>query len=148
VVPFMFSLPQFSVVATQRTKSSINHLNRCRHAYDLVAWLAFGLLTQLNTFEPSSSFYPMLVTHIVGFIGLQIMGNMMPSEHVAENSGLVKCCAKSMGTKFLSSGKWPTWRTISSIICLFEFSTYFEQIYAHPQEDNCINTTSGIITLC
>jgi hypothetical protein len=37
--------------------------------------------------------------------------------------------------------KWPTWRTISSIICLFESSTCFEQLCAHPQEDNCINTT-------
>jgi len=37
---------------------------------------------------------------------------------------------------------------ISSIICLFESSTCFEQLYAHLQEDNCINITSGIITLC
>jgi hypothetical protein len=37
---------------------------------------------------------------------------------------------------------------ISSIICLFESSTCFEQLRAHPQEDSCINTTSGIITLC
>jgi hypothetical protein len=36
---------------------------------------------------------------------------------------------------------------ISSIICLFESSTRFEQLCAHPQDDNCINTTSGIITL-
>ena len=49
---------------------------------------------------------------------------------------------------FINSGKWPTWRTISSIICLFGSSTCFEQLCAHPQEDNCINTTSGIITLC
>jgi hypothetical protein len=45
------------------------------------------------------------------------------------------------------SGKWPTWRTISSIICLFESSTCFEQLCAYLQEDNCMNTTSGIITL-
>ena len=38
-------------------------------------------------------------------------------------------------------------RTISSIICLFESSTCFEELCAHPQEDNCMNTTSGIITL-
>ena len=37
---------------------------------------------------------------------------------------------------------------VSSIICLFESSTCFEQLCAHHQEDNCINTTSGIITLC
>jgi len=24
----------------------------------------------------------------------------------------------------------------------------FEQLRAHPQEDNCMNTTSGIMTLC
>ena len=30
---------------------------------------------------------------------------------------------------------------------LFESSTCFEQPCAHPQEDNCINTTSGINTL-
>jgi hypothetical protein len=47
-----------------------------------------------------------------------------------------------------NSGRCPAWRTISSIICLFESSTCFEQLCAHPQEDNCINTTSGIITLC
>jgi len=38
-----------------------------------------------------------------------------------------------------NSGKWPTWCTISSIICLFESSTCFEQLRAHPQKDNCIN---------
>jgi hypothetical protein len=32
------------------------------------------------------------------------------------------------------------------IIRLFESSTCFEQLCAHPQEENCINTTSGIIT--
>ena len=37
--------------------------------------------------------------------------------------------------------------TVSSMICLFESSTCFEQLCAHPQKDNCINTTSGIITL-
>jgi len=46
-----------------------------------------------------------------------------------------------------NSGKWPTWRTVSSIICSFESSTCFEQLCAHPQEDKCINTTSGIITV-
>jgi len=39
-----------------------------------------------------------------------------------------------------NSGKWPTWRTISSLICLFESSKCFEQLCAHPQEDSCINT--------
>jgi len=37
------------------------------------------------------------------------------------------------------SGRWPTWRTISSMICLSESSTCFQQLCAHPQEDNCIN---------
>jgi len=35
-----------------------------------------------------------------------------------------------------------------NIICLFESSTCFGQPCAHLQEDNCINTTSGVITLC
>ena len=47
-----------------------------------------------------------------------------------------------------NSGRYPTWHTFSSIIHLFESSTCFEQLCAHPQEDNCINTMSGIITLC
>jgi len=33
------------------------------------------------------------------------------------------------------------------MIRLFESSTCFEQIYAHPQEDDCMNKTSGLITL-
>jgi len=33
------------------------------------------------------------------------------------------------------------------MVCLFESSTCFEQLCAHPEEDNRINTTSGIITL-
>jgi hypothetical protein len=45
-----------------------------------------------------------------------------------------------------NSSKWPTWRTISSIVCLFESSTCFKQLSAHPQEDSCINTSSVIIT--
>jgi len=36
---------------------------------------------------------------------------------------------------------------ISSTLSLFESSTCFEQLCAHPQEDNCIDTTFGIITL-
>jgi hypothetical protein len=38
--------------------------------------------------------------------------------------------------------------TVSTMICLFESSTCFEQLCAHPQEDSCINTTSGIISPC
>jgi len=33
------------------------------------------------------------------------------------------------------------------MIYFFESSACFEQLCAHPQEDNCIDTTSGIITL-
>jgi hypothetical protein len=33
-------------------------------------------------------------------------------------------------------------------IYLFKSSTCFKQLCAHPQGDNCMNTTSGIITLC
>jgi hypothetical protein len=31
------------------------------------------------------------------------------------------------------------------VICLFESSTCFEQLCAHPLEDNCMNTTSGMM---
>jgi len=41
-------------------------------------------------------------------------------------------------TKKCNSGRWLPLRTISSIICLFESSTCFEQILTHSQEDNCI----------
>ena len=34
------------------------------------------------------------------------------------------------------------------IICLFQSSTCFEQTRDHHQEVNCINTASGIVTLC
>ena len=34
------------------------------------------------------------------------------------------------------------------IISLFQSSTCFEQTRAHHQEVNCINTASGIVTLC
>ena len=34
------------------------------------------------------------------------------------------------------------------IIRLFQSSTCFEQMRAHHQEVNCINTASGIVTLC
>jgi hypothetical protein len=44
-------------------------------------------------------------------------------------------------------GRWPTWHTVSSIVYLFESSKCFEQLCAHPQEDSCINTTSGVIFL-
>jgi len=33
------------------------------------------------------------------------------------------------------------------MIRLFESPTRFEQLCAHPQEDSCMNTASGIITL-
>jgi hypothetical protein len=35
--------------------------------------------------------------------------------------------------------------TVSSMTCLFESSTCFEQLCGHPQEENCVNITSGII---
>ena len=34
------------------------------------------------------------------------------------------------------------------IIHLFQSSTCFEQTRAHHEEVNCINTASGIVTLC
>jgi hypothetical protein len=45
------------------------------------------------------------------------------------------------------SGRWPTWHTVSSIIRLFEISACFEHPCAQPQEENCINTTCGVVTL-
>jgi len=42
-----------------------------------------------------------LVAHNVDFIGLQIVGNLTPTGHVAEFSGLVKCYPVSLGAKFL-----------------------------------------------
>jgi hypothetical protein len=36
---------------------------------------------------------------------------------------------------------------VFSMIHLFKFSTCFEQLCAHLQEDNFMNTTSGTITL-
>ena len=33
------------------------------------------------------------------------------------------------------------------LIHLLHSSTFFEQYYAHLQEDNCINTASGIVTV-
>jgi hypothetical protein len=42
-----------------------------------------------------------LVSHIVDFIGLKLVGNLTPTGHVAEISGLVKCYPESLGTKFL-----------------------------------------------
>jgi hypothetical protein len=61
----------------------------------------------------------------------------------------VNMAACPLKTSFQSnSDKWPTWRTISFIICLFESTTCYEQLCAHLQEDNCIDTTCGIITLC
>jgi hypothetical protein len=33
------------------------------------------------------------------------------------------------------------------VICLLGSSICFEQLCAHPREEYCINTTSGIITL-
>jgi hypothetical protein len=33
---------------------------------------------------------------------------------------------------------------IQLLVCLFESSACFKQPCAHPQEDNCVNTTSGI----
>ena len=34
------------------------------------------------------------------------------------------------------------------LLYVYISSTCFEQLYAHPQEDNCMNTTCGIITVC
>ena len=41
------------------------------------------------------------MAYIVDFICVQVVGNLTPSEHVADDSGLEKCYAASLGTKFL-----------------------------------------------
>jgi hypothetical protein len=33
-------------------------------------------------------------------------------------------------------------------MCILQSSTCFEQYYAHPQEVSCINTASGVVTVC
>jgi hypothetical protein len=45
-----------------------------------------------------------------------------------------------------NSGRWPTWRIISFVMCLFGSSTCFEQLRARPQEDNCINLSAPSFT--
>jgi hypothetical protein len=40
-----------------------------------------------------------------------------------------------VGKELLNSCKWPTWRKILFSICLFQFSTCFEQPRAHHQEN-------------
>jgi hypothetical protein len=37
---------------------------------------------------------------------------------------------------------------IFSNMCILQYCTCFEQYCAHPQEVNCINTASGVVTLC
>jgi hypothetical protein len=45
---------------------------------------------------------------------------------------------------------WYNHSVLVAVWCAGEDGTHhvFEQTCAHPQEDNCMNTTSGIITLC
>jgi hypothetical protein len=48
-------------------------------------------------------------------------------------------------TSWNNSGRQPNWRTVSSMIRLFESSTCFEQLCARPQEDSWMNTTSTTV---
>jgi hypothetical protein len=44
-------------------------------------------------------------------------------------------CSVNHAASQYNSCKWPTWRTIPFSICLFQFSTCFEQPRAHHQEN-------------
>jgi len=71
-----------------------------------------------------------------------------PNQNSSGSNFLLNYIYLSDSVSLYNSGRWPIWRTITSIICLFESSTCSEQLCAHPQVDSCINTTSGIITVC
>jgi hypothetical protein len=47
-----------------------------------------------------------------------------------------------------NSCKWPTWRTIPSSICLFQFTTYFEQLRAHHQENQLYQYNTWYVSIC
>jgi hypothetical protein len=47
-----------------------------------------------------------------------------------------------------NSCKWPTWRTILFSICLFQFSTCFEQPRAHHQENQLYQYNIWYVSLC
>jgi hypothetical protein len=45
-------------------------------------------------------------------------------------------------------GKWPTWRTVLFYMCLFQFSTCFEQPRAHRQENQLYQYNIWYMSLC
>jgi hypothetical protein len=118
-----------------------------RLLYATLAWQQISLLSRLLRIkmQPSAYFSVSYLTKRQTVDALRSMQlKLKPQATVLE-----KLITAQDGNQFIhNSSKWPTWRTISSIICLFESSTCFEQLCAHLQDDNCINTTSGIITLC
>ena len=50
--------------------------------------------------------------------------------------------------KVLTSGRWPNWRATLLYNTFISVLYIFEQTCVHHQEVNCINTASGIVTLC
>jgi hypothetical protein len=118
-----------------------------RLLYATLAWQQISLLSRLLRIkmQPSAYFSVSYLTKRQTLDALRSMQlKLKPQATVLE-----KLITAQDGNQFIhNSSKWPTWRTISSIICLFESSTCFEQLCSHLHEDNCINTSSGIITLC
>jgi len=66
------------------------------------------------------------------------------------SEGMVRCCIVLVDNQLDAQIFHNTYIYIFVYIYkyLFKSSTCFEHLCAHPQEDNCMNTTSGIITLC
>jgi len=100
----------------------------------------YYLSTSINNLFPSASLCLHRPQFTISFDIITVFNNI----YQCTNSKLLDFWVK---TEF-NSGRWPTWRTISSIICSFQPSTCFEHLCFHPQDDNCINTTSDIITVC
>jgi hypothetical protein len=56
-------------------------------------------------------------------------------------------CSVDRASRY-NSYKWPTWCTISFFICLFQFSTCFEQPRAHHQENQLYQYIICYVSLC
>jgi hypothetical protein len=57
-------------------------------------------------------------------------------------------CSVDRAASLYNSCKWPTWRTILFSICLFQFSTCFEQPRAHHQENQLYQYNIWYVSLC
>jgi hypothetical protein len=53
------------------------------------------------------------------------------------------CVLEKFTTKYFTFSSIKQLGAQFLLCCLFEFSTCFEQLCAHPQEGNCMNTTAG-----